>query len=363
LPIQGKIRNFPHWNTEFDFIMREFTLVSFRGLLFFGLFTLVSAMGLNGQILKEISGAVKTATEPAKEAQGVIKAVGAPAKEANKAITTAERAPQTIEKSYDQVGNEADRTKKDYEKIVDKFDGNGKKADDKSADTTATTKTAEAGDGKAPVVEDPTRKSAIPADYVPATPAAPVVVTAPKKAIDPMDVPRPVPAGSRDNKTASGPLADSETSKAVATGGTETEAVVVPVAEAEITPKTNVSMTADTVPTAIASEEQPPRFVALKNMPRSGEKRPKPDYSHSPARIALEKADFEIETLEDLFRYSNWEGPEREHTVRSVAHSLDDLQQSIVEVKKLDPGQSTWRFEEAYKDMKAGYLAEMKRNQ
>ena len=77
----------------------------------------------------------------------------------------------------------------------------------------------------------------------------------------------------------------------------------------------------------------------------------------------MEKADFDIETLEDLFRYSNWEGPEREHTVRSVAHSLDELQQSIVEVKKLDPGQSTWRFEEAYKDMKAGYLAEMKRNQ
>ena len=328
--------------------------MSFKGLFLFGVFALISSVGLKAQILKEISGAVKTATEPAKEAQGVIKAVGTPAKEANKVITTAERAPDAVTKSYNQVGNDAERTKKDYEKIVDKFDGNGKKTDGKTPDSTAT-KTAEASDGKTPAVEEPVRKSAVPADYVPTQPATPVVVTAPKKAIDPMDVPRPVPAGSRDNKTASGPLAESEVSKAVATGGTETEPVVVSEA--------SMAATTDTVATVATTDEPPARFVALKNMPRTGEKRPKPDYSHSPARIALEKADFDIETLEDLFRYSNWEGPEREHTVRSVAHSLDELQQSIVEVKKLDPGQSTWRFEEAYKDMKAGYLAEMKRNQ
>ncbi len=335
--------------------------MSFRGLLFFGLFTMVSVVGLQGQILKEISGAVKTATEPAKQAQNVIKAVDAPAKEANKAITTVERAPKAVEKSYDQVGNSAERTKNDYEKIVDKFDGNGKKIEDKPADSTAS-KTAEASDGKTHAAEEPAHKSAVPADYVPTKPATPIVETAPQKPIDPMSVPRPVPPGSRDNKTASGPLAPSETSKAVATGGTETESVAPTVVEPVAVAETNVSASADPTVTMDATDEPPARFVALKNMPRSGERRPKPDYSHSPARIALEKADFDIETLEDLFRYSNWEGPEREHTVRSVAHSLDELQQSIVEVKKLDPGQSTWRFEEAYKDMKAGYLAEMKRN-
>ncbi|HEX2899828.1 MAG TPA: hypothetical protein VHS96_08930, partial [Bacteroidia bacterium] len=68
-----------------------------------------------------------------------------------------------------------------------------------------------------------------------------------------------------------------------------------------------------------------------------------------------EKAEFDVETLEQLFQYSNWEGLEREHTVRAVEYALNELQLSIVEIKKLDPGFSTWRFEERYKEMRAAF--------
>jgi hypothetical protein len=82
------------------------------------------------------------------------------------------------------------------------------------------------------------------------------------------------------------------------------------------------------------------------------------DYSNSPARILLEKADFDIQTLEDLYRYSGWEDPEREHTLRAVQYALEELHRSIMEIKKLDPMRSTWKLEERYKEMYAVYQAE-----
>jgi hypothetical protein len=364
--------SFPNWITEFDFIMREFTQMSLKGLAFFSILIVVGGGALHAQVLKELSGAVKTATAPAKDAQNVLKTAQQPAKDVNKTITTVEKAPQTVEKEYGRVETQADRTKKEYEKTGEKL---GLGGGDKKKDSVAT-KADDAQPADAKVVEGtgketeaPGRKSPVPPDFVPEKKVVPAPVAS-KKVVDPMDVPRPIPPGSRDNKTASGPLPASATTKAVATGGSDNAAD-----GRNETNKGNASLSgstpdgADHAATAssdpannsLATDEPASRYVDLRTAPRSGEKRPKPDYSHSPARIALEKADFDIETLEDLFRFSNWEGPEREHTVRAVALSLDELQQAIVEIKKLDPGQSTWRFEEAYKDTKAAYIAEMKR--
>ena len=159
--------------------------------------------------------------------------------------------------------------------------------------------------------------------------------------------------GRTDARVADQPARDPRTDVAAATNP----------ADKRVTQATDPRLSASTDPASDAESASTARYVDLKTTTRSGEKRPKPDYSHSPARVALEKADFDTETLEDLFRFSNWEGPEREHTVRAVAQALDELQQAIVEIKKLDPGQSTWRFEETYKDTKAAYIAEMKRGQ
>jgi hypothetical protein len=372
--------------------------MSIRGFFIVLMVVGISGLGLNAQVLKGINDAVNTATEPAKDATKVIKGVAEPAKEINKTTKTVVEAPKKVIKEYDKVDNEIDRTKKEYEKTgdqVQKVTGTGGGGNDKKGGDSTATKT----DADAKAVDDPTHKSAVPADYKPEEKPVPAPVVL-KKAVDPMDVPRPVPPGSRDNKTASGPLPaqadvpDAKTDADAATSDAKTDVEVSKLNNPD--PEVSTSAAADGkpdggVPEATNSDattsdatdatnsdakiaidpansnapevetDSPERYVEVRQTPRSGEKRPKPDYSHSPARIALEKADFDIETLEDLFRYSNWEGPEREHTVRSVAHALDELQQSISEIKKLDPGQSTWRFEEAYKDMKAAYLVEMKR--
>ncbi len=342
----------------------------FRGLFICCLAVGLGCFGLQAQGLNDL---VKTATGPAKDAGKVVKEVAKPATDANKAIKTATSAPQKVVKEYDKLGNEIQRTEKAYEKTGDQLKdltggGDGKK-DEKGTDSTASK--ADAPDAKAAAdnkaaadakaAEEAQRKSAVPADYVPVKKVEPTPGVVVKK-VDPMDLPRPVPPGSRDNKTASGPLPVSEATKPEVTGGTEPDAMPIVETTLESNNVSNATASTDSSNYESITNEPPARYVEIKTAPRIGEKRPRPDYSHSTARIPLEKAEFDIETLEDLFRYSNWEGPEREHTVRSVAQSLDELQQSIVEVKKLDPGQSTWRFEEAYKDMKAAYINEMKRN-
>jgi hypothetical protein len=411
--------------------MRESTQKFVQGLVVFLVILCVGSYAVHAQLVKELNGAVKTATTPAKDAQKILKGAQKPAKDASKTINTVTKAPKKVEQEYTKVGKEVEKTEQAYKKTGDqagKAVGIDGKGEHKSTDSTAT-KADPASTKAVPATEaakEEAPKRNIPPDFVPEKKVQPVAVTG-KKGVDPMDVPNPVPPGSRDHKTASGPLPTSENSKVVASGGTENEGTpnTSPVTDEAGAPtsmsaanghqadgkttssemsvaasnnggqtndaanalnagaetkavdpaanpanhsnasnavsKVSTSPTADNANSAQGAEEPAARLVEVKSVPRSGEKRPKPDYSHSPARVALEKADFDIETLEDLFRYSNWEGPEREHTVRSVAQALDELQSSIVEVKKLDPGQSTWRFEESYKDMKAAYATEMKR--
>jgi hypothetical protein len=382
--------------------MGEFTQMSLKGLVIFFVLIGFGGLGLQAQVLQNITGAVRTATEPAKDSQKVLKEVAKPATEANRTISTVEKAPKTVENEYGRIGSEADRTKSEYQKTADKLGlGGNKKDDGKGADSTGVAKadsTTNVKGDDSNAATNAERKSTVPPDFVPEKKVTPVAVVT-KKPVDPMDVPRPIPPGSRDNKTPSGPLPASEASKTVVTGGAGTgnpaNAADVKPADMRTGARTN-DATADAADGRVSRDVAPvvsnpatentvaatdprlsasadpandaasaptARYVDLKNAVRSGERRPKPDYSHSPARVALEKAEFDVETLEDLFRFSNWEGPEREHTVRAVAQALDELQQAIVEIKKLDPGQSTWRFEETYKDTKAAYITEMKRGQ
>ncbi len=347
--------------------MVESTQIHVKGLFLFLLTFCVSIVGLKAQ--GGIQGLTKELTSPAQTATKTVKGVAEPARDVNRGIKTAVDAPTRVVNEYEKVGTEVERTKNEYEKTGDqiaKATGKGDQKNDKPAQDTISDKTVDAAKSDGKTNDEIVHKTAVPADYVPVKKATPALVPVAKGG-DPNDVPRPVPPGSRDNKTPSGPLPASEATKTVATGGTDVDPIVVAETRTVSIPDTAMTMTM-ALPTestmgneATSGEVPTNRLVEVKTVPRSGEKRPKPDYSYSPARIPLEKAEFDIETLEELFRYSNWEGPEREHTVRSVANALDEMQQSIVEIKKLDPGQSTWRFEESYKDMKAAYIAEMKK--
>lgn len=319
-----------------------------RGLLTACVAVLLSWTGTGAQILqKEIKEGTSVVTDPLKTTQKTTKEVAQPIKDFNKGVKDVTNAPKQVTKEVKNTEREFDNLEKEIDKTkggVDKVAGNDKK--DSQQDSTANKQGSKADDGKS---GDPTAADGkshqgndryIPADYVPEKKTQPAV-SATHPGGDPNDVPRQVPPGSRDNKTPSGPM-PAETAKV--TGGTDPNPGVSP------TVSTDPEVSTDAVSTG-----NPSRYVELPPSNPGGEKRPRPDYSNSPARIALEKAEHDIETLEDLFKYSNWEGPEREHTVRAVEYALNELQQSIVEIKKLDPGHSTWRFEERYKEMRTAF--------
>ncbi len=402
-------------------MMRKSTHFHLLGLgFFFSAFVLVFAAQMHGQVLpKAVKEITNTVTAPMNTTQQATKEVVAPIKEVRTEVKTMTNAPKEITREIDQTKkgfesaeNEVERAKSDVEKLT----GTGDKNKGNEKDSTAA-KTAGNDEGKPASEGNEQEKGGkyVPPDYVPANKTTPATATK-ASGIDPKDVPRPVPPGSRDNKTPSGPMpletavADkAEPDQGVApksdpepmkVSGTDPESADRKVANANpstvensssapvltnpaaeyksvsIPPSNNAvdpansnsgsmngtvanggASEASSAASANASsnEQEGSRYVALTPVAGEGTKRPKPDYSLSPARIALEKAEFDIETLEQLFKYSNWEGLEREHTVRAVEYALNEMQVSIVEIKKLDPGFSTWRFEERYKEMRAAY--------
>ena len=60
-------------------------------------------------------------------------------------------------------------------------------------------------------------------------------------------------------------------------------------------------------------------------------------YANSPAKRYLERADFDEETLNDLFEAAIWTGPDSVHTARSIDYMLQQYRMDIDEVKRIDP--------------------------
>jgi hypothetical protein len=391
------------------------------GLLFMAMGFFAEGLHAQGGITKSLKDVTGTVTEPLNSTQQVTKDVVQPLKDVRTTTKTITNAPKEItrevdqtKKAFESVGNEVERTENDVKKLT----GNGDNNKGNGKDTTATAKPeATAADGKAASdgKAQETGAKYVPPDYVPEKKATPATVSK-ASGVDPRDVPRPIPPGSRDNKTPSGPMTDvpapvnldpdqgvapagdpdqgDNRAGSAAAGDKRIETTTSNEAGAESASSSNSSIvntnpaanyTSVSIPpstsgqgnadaakvsntasatssneassagSASSSEQEAGRYVQLSPVAGEATKRPKPDYSLSPARIALEKAEFDIETLEQLFKYSNWEGMEREHTVRAVEYALNEMQVSIVEIKKLDPGFSTWRFEERYKEMRAAY--------
>jgi len=414
------ILNFLPLNTEFDGMMRKSTHFHRLGLGVLFLTFILSSFVVKGQgVPNAIKNVTNTVTAPMNTTQQVTKEVVQPIKDVRTDVKTVTNAPKEItrevdqtKKAFESAGNEVDRAKSDLEKVTGTGDNKKESEKDSTAAKTADANSVDgksASDGKAQEAD----AKFVPPDYVPEKKATPTTATK-VSGFDPRDVPRPVPPGSRDNKTPSGPMpaetaivekkdpdqgvapkvdlepndirtsdpeasdnkgANSVAGEATVDSGTSSTIITNPAAEytsVSVPPSTKTADPSvgdgaamgnsagaaganEAASAASATSEQEGKYVALTPVAGEGTKRPKPDYSLSPARIALEKAEFDIETLEQLFKYSNWEGLEREHTVRAVEYALNEMQLSIVEIKKLDPGFSTWRFEERYKEMRAAY--------
>ena len=78
-------------------------------------------------------------------------------------------------------------------------------------------------------------------------------------------------------------------------------------------------------------------------------------YTNSPARRYLERSDFDMETLDDLFKAAIWTGPDSLHTARSIDYMLQQYRMDIDEVKRLDPNWDITGHEDRYTRWKGLY--------
>lgn len=270
--------------------------------LIFGLFA-VFAGESQAQITKSIKNVTSTVTKPLKDVQSTTKSVTQPVKNVSTGVRDVTNAPRDVKNElkrttseFDRAGNDIKRVKTDVQKSTSGIKGKG----DKDKDST---KTASRTSGETVVIDQRTDRDAVGAEEIATNPDLPKSTgTTTSRAPDPFEVRAP-------------------TKKAEPVADAGERGVHLP------PPVTEVSRS----------------------------ERPKPDHSKSPARYALERADFDVETLYDLFASADWDGPGREHTQRSIEFTLQHLKADIAETKKLDPMADTSYYSARYKEWYAEY--------
>lgn len=80
-----------------------------------------------------------------------------------------------------------------------------------------------------------------------------------------------------------------------------------------------------------------------------------PGYMRSPARKSIDKVEFDVETLKDLFDAAIWTGPDSMHTARSIGFMLDELRRDINEVRQRDPEWDVMLYEDRYRKWRGLY--------
>lgn len=272
--------------------------------LIFGLFA-VFAGESQAQITKSIKNVTGAVTKPMKDVQSTTKTVTQPVKDVSTGVRDVTNAPRDVKNEmkrttseFDRAGNDIKRVKSDVQKSTSGIKGSGNNKKDQDS-----TQTGARSSGETVVIDERTNRDAVGAEEIATNPDLPKSTgTTTSRAPDPFEVRAPA------KKTE--PVADA---------GDRGVHVPPPVTEV------------------------------------SRQERPKPDHSNSPARYALERADFDVETLYDLFASADWDGPGREHTTRSIEFTLQHLKADIAETKKLDPRADTSYYTARYKEWYAEF--------
>jgi|GEM_PF-2689410 hypothetical protein len=314
----------------------------FKILGIFCALSFMSAGVLLAQINKAIQSTTKSVTAPLKETQKATQQAVQPVKEVRtttKAVTDAPKAVtrevQATQKSFENAGKEVERAKTDVEKAAG-IDGSKSAKSDSSQKANTENKT---NSGPVIIDERGTRDAVRDGGGYGDLKSNGGVVN---------------PA----NGGASGGSNAKSGSAAAASEGTVNEGI--PAAEINynyrtvlLPPgkgKTNLksvsrsSVAATSSKSTKTSTNQPPAVKA------------KPDYSASPAREALESADFQMETLADLFQFAEWEGPNREHTMRSIDYTLKQLKKDIDEIRYKDANHNIWNYEKQYREWRDAFV-------
>ena len=82
-----------------------------------------------------------------------------------------------------------------------------------------------------------------------------------------------------------------------------------------------------------------------------------PGYNRSPARKSIDKVEFDMETLKDLFEAAIWTGPDSAHTARSINFMLTEFRADINEVRQRDPEWDVALYEDRYRKWRGLYKA------
>jgi ABC-type transporter Mla subunit MlaD len=257
-------------------------------------FALALVLGAQAQPIKGLQNATKTVTQPMKDVQKTTKEVVQPIKDTRKAVNEVTKAPKAVEREINATEKSINQAGNEVKKAKEDIDRTVDKLDGDKAKKDSTKTDSLKGNGKTIASEESSGRYG---------------VTSSRSASPTTSTGQAAPADDNYRR------------------------VLLPPAKG----KTNIkggNGGAAAAPTAA----------------------PKPDYSGSPAREALESADFATETLNDLFTYAEWEGPEQEHTMRSVDYMLKQLRHDIDEIRVKDPERSVWSYEKKYRDWRNTYL-------
>ena len=85
-------------------------------------------------------------------------------------------------------------------------------------------------------------------------------------------------------------------------------------------------------------------------------------YLSSPAVKALQRSDFDMETLRDLFEAAIWTGPDSLHTAVSIDYMLKQYRNDLNEVKRIDPDFDLSYFEDRYRKWNQLYIINTRAN-
>lgn len=274
----------------------KFSFTPALRILLGGAFVFGLGLGAHAQTIKGLQNATKTVTAPMKDVQKTSKEVVQPIKDTRKAVNEVTRAPKAVEREVNATQRSIDQAGNEVKQAKEDIDRTVDKLDGDKAKKDSTKTDSVKATGKTTAVPERTNRDLVM------------------------------------NGTGYGSSAGTASASTGQAAPDDYRRVLLPPAKG----KTNIRGGSGAAKTPAPT--------------------PKPDYSASPAREALESADFAVETLNDLFTYAEWEGPNRDHTMRSIDYMLKQLRHDIDEIRVKDADRSVWNYEKKYRDWRNTFV-------
>jgi|GEM_PF-5054834 len=317
------------------------------GLLIIFFIVLGMASG-HAQILRNVTGASKdagnVATNPIKDARGTVKDIGSVPRDINKAKTDVVKPVQDINREVDGLKNDINQTKNEYNQMR----GNRARTKEEEAQKAAAKARADSLSADSAMSEKARVDSVFNSRQRTGTmnvgSAGTENATTETPASDPsrtvllppttIRTPRPQPTRSRTRTSRTRP-------PSTRTGTTRT---APPTTRSGGTTRTRTAATSP----ASAGGNNTTRTAPVQRDAPTSSLNSSIRFASSPAKRQLERSQFDMETLDDLFEAAIWTGPDSVHTARSIDYMLQQYKMDIDAVKRADPDWDVTGHEDRY---------------